>query len=153
MIYFVGPRDVSVDRHEVDIFRELDDRHDVVMVEFTELIHCHRHRLDAKCRQSVLNHRHGERLLSFGVQPIDNGAGREKKFSEVREIRRSVIGAHEWVEALHSGSEIPNYDTYYFATITSELGILVTLSVNRNFSRQYVDRFKEMIKTLHVYQR
>jgi hypothetical protein len=86
-------------------------------------------------------------------QPIDNGAGREKKFSEVREIRRSVIGAHEWVEALHSGSEIPNYDTYYFATITSELGILVTLSVNRNFSRQYADRFKEMIKTLHVYQR
>jgi hypothetical protein len=86
-------------------------------------------------------------------QPIDNGAGREKKFSEVREIRRSVIGAHEWVEAVHSGSEIPNYDTYYFATITSELGILVTLSVNRNFSEQYVDRFKEMIKTLHVYQR
>jgi hypothetical protein len=86
-------------------------------------------------------------------QPIDNGAGGEKKFSELREVKRSVIGAHEWVEAVHSGSEIPNYDTYYFATITSELGILVTLSVNRNFSRQYVDRFKEMIKTLPVYQR
>ncbi len=86
-------------------------------------------------------------------QPIDSGAGGEKKFSEIREIKRSLIGAHEWVEALHSGSEIPNYDTYYFATITSELGILVTLSVNRNSSAQYVDRFKEMIKTLHVYQR
>jgi hypothetical protein len=86
-------------------------------------------------------------------QPIDNGAGGEKKFSEVREVKRSVIGAHQWVEAVHSGSEIPNYDTYYFATITSGLGILVTLSVNRNFSGQYVDRFKEMIKTLHVYQR
>src|ERR1700682_3939363 len=61
-------------------------------------------------------------------QPIDNGAGGEKKFSELREVKRSVIGAHEWVEAVHSGSEIPNYDTYYFATITSELGILVTLS-------------------------
>jgi hypothetical protein len=83
-------------------------------------------------------------------QAIDSG---EKKFSEVREIKRSMIGAHEWVEAVHAGSEIPNYDTYYFATITSELGILVTLSVNRRFSGQYVDRFKEMIKTLHVYQR
>ena len=61
--------------------------------------------------------------------------------------------ANEWVEALHSGSEIPNYDTYYFATNTSYLGILVTLSVNRNFSLQYVNRFREMIKTLHVYQR
>jgi hypothetical protein len=85
-------------------------------------------------------------------QPIGDPKGGEKKFSEVREIKRSVIGAHEWVEAVHSGSEISNYDTYYFATITSELGILVTLSVNRRFSGQYVDKFKEMIKTLHVYQ-
>jgi hypothetical protein len=86
-------------------------------------------------------------------QPIDNGKGGEKKFSEVREVKRSVIGEHEWVEAVHSGSEIPNYDTYYFATITSELGILVTLSANKNFSGQYVESFKQMIKTLHVYQR
>jgi hypothetical protein len=70
----VGARDMSVDRYEVDIFRELDERHDVVMVEFAELVHCHRHRLNAKCRQSVLDHPHRERLLSFGVQPIDNGA-------------------------------------------------------------------------------
>jgi hypothetical protein len=54
---------------------------------------------------------------------------------------------------MHSGSEIPNYDTYYFATVTSDLGILVTLSANRNVSGQYIDRFREMIKTLHVYQR
>jgi hypothetical protein len=86
-------------------------------------------------------------------RPIDNGAGGERKFSEVRGVKRSVIGAHEWVEAMHSGSEIPNYDTYYFATVTSELCILVTLSANRNVSGQYVDRFREMIKTLHVYQR
>src|SRR6266849_3999825 len=64
----------SVDRHEVDVFRELDDRHDVVTVEFTELVHRHRHRLDAECRQSVLDRRNRERLLSFGVQPIDDGA-------------------------------------------------------------------------------
>jgi hypothetical protein len=86
-------------------------------------------------------------------RPIDNGTGGERRFSEVREVKRSVIGAHEWVEAMHSGSEIPNYDRYYFATVTSELGILVTLSANRNVSGQYVDRFREMIKTLHVYQR
>jgi hypothetical protein len=85
-------------------------------------------------------------------RPIDNGAGGERKFSEVREVKRSVIGAHEWVEAMHSGSEIPNYDTYYFATVTSELSILITLSANRNVSGQYVDRIREMIKTLHVYQ-
>jgi hypothetical protein len=87
------------------------------------------------------------------ASPLMRRSRFSRLLSEVREVKRSVIGAHEWVEAVHSGSEIPNYDTYYFATITSELGILVTLSVNRNLSGQYVDRFKEMIKTLHVYQR
>ena len=54
---------------------------------------------------------------------------------------------------MHSRSEIPNYDTYYFATVTSELGILVTLSANRNVSGQDVDKFREMIKNVARLQR
>ena len=36
-----GTRGASVGRHEVDVFRELDDRRDVVAVEFAELVHRH----------------------------------------------------------------------------------------------------------------
>jgi hypothetical protein len=53
----------------------------------------------------------------------------------------------------HSGSELSNYDTYYLATNTSYLGIVVTLSVDKDYSKQYVAGLKEMIATLHIYQR
>src|SRR5262245_46166462 len=67
-------RSALVGRHEVDVLRELDDRRDVVAVEFAELVHRHRHRLDTECGQSLLHRRDRERLLCFGVQPIDDGA-------------------------------------------------------------------------------
>jgi hypothetical protein len=51
---------------------------------------------------------------------------------QVRYVKRRKLGAHEWVESLHNGSELKNYDTYYLATNTSYLGILVTMSVEKN---------------------
>ena len=75
------------------------------------------------------------------------------KLSEIRFVRRNVIGSHEWVEALHSGSELANFDTYYLATNTSELGILVTLSVHKDYADQYVAELRQMITTLKIYQR
>jgi len=36
---------------------------------------------------------------------------------------------------------------------TSYLGIVVTLLVDKDYSKQYVDTLKDMIATLHVYQR
>ena len=53
-----GTRGASVGRHEVSVFRELDDRRDVVAVEFAERVHRHRHRLDAECGQSLLHRQH-----------------------------------------------------------------------------------------------
>jgi hypothetical protein len=84
---------------------------------------------------------------------IGESSGGEDKFSEVRYVKHSVIAARDWVEALHSGSELSNYDTYYLATNTSYLGIVVTLSVDKDYSKQYVAGLKEMIATLHIYQR
>ncbi|SED92097.1 hypothetical protein [Bradyrhizobium erythrophlei] len=75
------------------------------------------------------------------------------KLSDVRSVGRTTIGSHEWVEALHSGSELPNFDTYYLATNTSELGILVTLSVHKDYADKYVAELKQMITTLKIYQR
>jgi hypothetical protein len=85
------------------------------------------------------------------------GAGtnsrREVQSSEVGRVYRRTLGTREWVVALHAGSEIPNYDTYYLATATSYLGILVTLSVHKDYSAHYIAQMNRMMETLIVYQR
>ena len=73
--------------------------------------------------------------------------------SRVRYIKRRKIGEHDWVEALHEGSELQKYNTYYLATNTSFLGILVTMSVEENELDKYVSQLNEMMRTLHIYQR
>lgn len=73
--------------------------------------------------------------------------------SEVRSVKRSMIGEREWVESLHVGSEIPNYLTYYAATATSHVGILVTMSVHKDRADRYIKEFGEMLKTMRTYQR
>jgi hypothetical protein len=73
--------------------------------------------------------------------------------SEVSYVKRSRLGQVEWVEALQLGSEVPNYDTYYLATTTSSLGILVTMSVHKDHAATYVRQLTDMMRTLNVYQR
>ena len=73
--------------------------------------------------------------------------------SEMRCVRRRIIGSHEWVEAFLAGPEVANFDTYYLGTNTAYLGILVTLSVHKDYSKQYIDQLNEMIRTLNIYQR
>ena len=73
--------------------------------------------------------------------------------SEVRRVQRIRLGGKEWVEALHVGSEIPNYLTYYLATTTSNLGILVTMSMEKEHAATYVAQLNEMMASLTTYQR
>jgi hypothetical protein len=75
------------------------------------------------------------------------------EMSQVRQIGRRSLAGHEWVEALHAGSEIPNYDTYYLATTTSHLGILVTMSVHKDRTAKYIGELRDMMETLNIYQR
>ena len=49
----------------------------------------------------------------------------------MRYVKRRKLGDREWVEALHVGSEIAAYHTYYLATTTSYLAILVTMSAHK----------------------
>src|SRR5262245_35306593 len=58
--------------------------------------------------------------------------------AEVRFVRRRMIRDQEWVEALHSGSELPNFLTYYLATTTTSIGILVTMSVHETALNKYI---------------
>jgi len=76
----------------------------------------------------------------------------DSKLSVVSYVKRVRLGHVEWVEALQLGSEIPNYHTYYLATATSYLGILVTMSVHQDREATYVQQLQDMMSTLNVYQ-
>ncbi len=72
--------------------------------------------------------------------------------STVEKIGRRMLGGYEWVEALHSGSEIGSFYTYYLATVTSHVGILVTLSANKNHFEEHRSEIEAMAASLIVYQ-
>lgn len=73
--------------------------------------------------------------------------------AEIRYVRRSEIAGRSWVESLHVGSEVKNYNTYYLATTTSHVGVLVTLSVHQRFEDRYIGEFNRMMQSLKTYQR
>jgi hypothetical protein len=85
-------------------------------------------------------------------KPPDGKAG-SGTMSVVSWVKRIKLGNAEWVEALHVGSEATNYDTYYLATSTSHLGILVTMSVHRDQRSTYVGQLTQMMSSLNVYQK
>jgi hypothetical protein len=46
-----------------------------------------------------------------------------------------------------------NYDAYFFIGDQMVWRPRITLSVDKDYSKQYVTGLKEMIATLHIYQR
>lgn len=73
--------------------------------------------------------------------------------SEIRYVKRRRIGAHDWVESLHANSEVAGFDTFYLATNTSALGILVTMSVNSKNVAEFSSQLNDMMASLAVHQR
>lgn len=92
-----------------------------------------------------------ENYLKKPKQPASGVGGGSP--STVIYVERIKLGHTEWVEALHHGSENANYNTYYLATNTSHLGILVSLSVRKDYQTEYIGQLKEMMGTLDVYQK
>jgi hypothetical protein len=73
--------------------------------------------------------------------------------SQVNYVRRRSLGHHVWVESLHLGSEVQTYYTYYLATRTAQLAILVSMSVHKDYVSEYIHELEGMISTLYIYQR
>ena len=87
-------------------------------------------------------------------QPQSTGAtGKDGARSTVEHVGRRRIGGHEWVEALQFSSEVPDYHTYYAATVTSHLGVLVTLSAHDSVFEQRRRELEQMLGSLVIYQR
>jgi hypothetical protein len=70
--------------------------------------------------------------------------------SRPRYVKRRMLGSTEWVEALHTGSDVSNYDTYYLGTVTSRSSIWVTMSVHKYYEPTYISQLSKMMSTLNV---
>ncbi len=70
------------------------------------------------------------------------------KYAKMMDINGTV-----WVDSLHLDSEIPGFYTRYLATVKSDIGVLVTYSINQKKYQEYLQDFENLVKTLKVFRR
>ena len=70
--------------------------------------------------------------------------------SEVKHVRQRQIGGINWVDALHLGSEVPNYYTRYLGAVKGKIAVLVTFSAHQRFYTKYSTDFFSAIESLKV---
>ncbi len=73
--------------------------------------------------------------------------------SQPRYVKDLDISGHQWVDALHLQSEIPDFYTRYLATVESDLGILVTFSVRKDKYDEYAPDIDSMVKSLRAFRK
>lgn len=73
--------------------------------------------------------------------------------SDPKYAKSLEINTQPWVDSLHLESEIPGFYTRYLATVKSDIGVLVTYSINKNKYQQYLNDFETMVKTLKVFRK
>ena len=81
-----------------------------------------------------------------------NDAAGKKYQSEVLRCEKKAIGEYRWVDALHLGSEIPQYYTRYLATTTAQIGMLFTFSAHRSTVEKRTKQFQAAVESLRIYQ-
>lgn len=72
--------------------------------------------------------------------------------SEVMSAGETVLDGRRWVDARHRNSEIKGYETRYLATITSNLGVLVTYSIHRDHIETYEAALDAAVRGLVIYE-
>jgi hypothetical protein len=63
------------------------------------------------------------------------------------------VANQEWVDALQKDSEIPGFQTRYFATIKEDIGVLVSISVLKEKYAAYLPQIDDMVKTFKVFRK
>ena len=84
-------------------------------------------------------------------QQVEDQAG-EKRTSQVIAVELRHLGGRNWVFGRHLGSEVRNYYTDYYATLTSHKAILLTFSVHRSSVDAFEPEFARMVESLKVFQ-
>lgn len=62
---------------------------------------------------------------------------------------KNILG-HEWVDALHENSELPDYSTRYLATIKNGRTLLLAFSVMKEKYNYYMPQFYSMVESLKI---
>lgn len=73
----------------------------------------------------------------------------EAALSEILSVDRIAYGSQTWIDGVHRGSEVPNFDTRYLATIIGSTAVLITFSCHRNACAGYqpvLSRFVQSFK-------
>jgi len=81
--------------------------------------------------------------------PLEGGG---EQSSEVVYARETLRDGYRWIEAIHKGSEIPNYDTFYAATATAHKGILITMSIHRDHYAQLLPKFEQFLSSIKAHR-
>lgn len=74
----------------------------------------------------------------------------KSSLSQPLSVDRKKVGDQDWVEAIHMGSEIPNFTTHYLATVKQKLAILVSLSADQDLRQKYEPMFTRVIQSMKV---
>lgn len=75
--------------------------------------------------------------------------------SKMIHVKQKLINSQPWVDGLHRGSEVPTYFSRYLVTkccgnSAMKLGILVTLSSQKDHHTKYANDFLKVINSLRV---
>lgn len=71
-------------------------------------------------------------------------------FSVVEDVSRRYIDGFEWVVGQHLGSEITSYRTWYFATVTPQIAMLVTFSAHQSAATRYLGDVEVLLNSLEL---
>lgn len=70
--------------------------------------------------------------------------------SKVQHLKTVQIGNHQWIDALHMGSLLPNFYSRYLVTIKGRVAVLITFSARKDVYTRYSKAFFEAINSLVV---
>ncbi len=83
--------------------------------------------------------------------PRDGVRSDKSKYkSEIIDVSRRRINDRLWVVGKHRGSEIPSYETHYFATIFKDLAILITFSFHEDRASRYEDMGGRVAESIEI---
>ena len=80
--------------------------------------------------------------------------GQEDKsyISKSKFVRTKIINQHNWIDALHLGSEVPGFYTRYMATVKGESAIAVTFTVAKDKYQNYMGLFQNSLSSLRFFK-
>lgn len=79
---------------------------------------------------------------------ISGASGRSTVTSQLRWTQKVTLNGYDWIEALHANREIEGFNTYYLATVTPQLTILLNFTFQQNLAKDFEPVLQELRKSI-----